>query len=114
MSAVYSLRRWAFRMLQQCPTPPPRYGSPEWLALPEGSSAKVAAVVIAAEAWAREGDDLEQRLRAELDLSRRAYKAGEDAEYVERVAAHREQWGHLRLVRGAYADSPRFQPGQAS
>jgi hypothetical protein len=78
MSAAYfRRRRWAYRMIQQSPTPPPVYGSPEWLALPEGSPEKVAAVVRAAEAWARQGDDLEANLRLEVDLSRRAFKADE-------------------------------------
>ena len=87
-------------MIQQSPTPPPPYGSPEWLALPEGSPARMAAVVRAAEAWAQ-GDNLEDHLRLEVDLSRHAFKADEDDEYQARAAAHREQWRNLRLVRGA-------------
>jgi hypothetical protein len=60
----------------------PVYGSPEWLALPEGSPAKVAAVVRAAECWARDGDELEDRLRSEVLALSRANKLAEDAEYV--------------------------------
>lgn len=63
----------------------PSYGSPEWCALPEGSPAKVAAVVIAAESWARDGDELEDRLRREVLALSRANKQAEDGEYVARV-----------------------------
>lgn len=69
-------------------------------------------MVIAAEAWARGGDELEANLRAELDAAWRAHKSAEDAEYQARAAAHRQEWGHLRLVRGAYADSPEFRAGK--
>lgn len=65
----------------------PSYGSPEWCALPEGSPAKVAAVVRAAECWAVEGDDLERRLRVEVMALSRANKREEDAEYVGRIQA---------------------------
>ena len=109
MSEVDSRRRWAYRMIRRCPEPPPTYGSADWLALPEGSPAKVAAVIIAAEAWARMGDELEAEIRVELDLAWKAHKAAEDAEYRARAAAHREEWGRLRGVpRGAFADSPEF------
>lgn len=83
---------WAARLIGAAMKPIPRYGSPEWLALPEGSPAKVAAVVVAAECWARDADELEERLRAEVELSRAAHKADEDAEYVARRDAHRESW----------------------
>lgn len=90
--AITSRRRWAYRMLRACPEPPPTYGSPEWLALPEGSAAKVGAVVRAAECWAADGDQLEARLRLELDLARQAAKAAEDADWIARRDAHREDW----------------------
>jgi hypothetical protein len=89
------------------------HGSAEWLALAEGSAAKVAAVVIAAEAWARDGDNLGDNLPTELDLARRAEKAAEDADYRARAAAHRQEWRHLRVIRGAFADVPEFR-GEAS
>lgn len=113
MSDMEARRRWAYQMIGQCLTPPPTYGSDAWLALPEGSPAKVAAVIIAAEAWTRGGDELEADLRTELDLAWHAHKAAEDADYSARAAAHRREWGHLRVVRGAFADSPRFR-GEAS
>jgi hypothetical protein len=84
-------RRWAYALTSRCDTPPPSYGSPEWLALPDGPE-KVAAVVIAAECWAFDGDHLEQTLRAELEFSRHAHKAAEDAAYRERRDAHRATW----------------------
>src|SRR3712207_4314741 len=96
-----SRQRWAYRMIQRCPTPPPSYGSPDWLSLPEGSPANVAAVVIAAEAWARSGDQLEDQLRLMVELSRRAFKDDEDAEYRDRVPGHRERWRHLSVVPAA-------------
>ncbi|GAA2097689.1 hypothetical protein GCM10009726_06340 [Nocardioides furvisabuli] len=63
----------------------PSYGSPEWCALPESSPAKVAAVVIAAESWARDGDELEERLRHEVLALSRANKQAEDGEYVAQM-----------------------------
>lgn len=92
-------RRWAYAMVSRCEEPPPSYGSPDWLALPEGDVQKVAAVVNAAEAWAREGDDLEDTLRAEVEALRASHKALDDGEYVTRREEHRMEWQHLRLVR---------------
>jgi hypothetical protein len=85
-------RRWAEWMMIQAGGPVPRYGSPEWLALPEGDRRKVAAVIVAAECWAREADELEDRLRVEIEFSRIAHKLIEDAEYVARRDAHRAEW----------------------
>ncbi|HEY9410972.1 MAG TPA: hypothetical protein VIP77_15445 [Jiangellaceae bacterium] len=47
----------------------PRYGSPEWEALPTGDARVFAAVVIAAENWRRDGTDeaIAARLRRELE-----------------------------------------------
>ncbi len=91
-------RSWAYRMLRKAASPPPRYGSAEWLALPEKSAERVAAVVNAAECWARELDDLPDRLGLELDERRRAEKFEEDAAYQARAAEHRHNWRHLRVV----------------
>ena len=82
---------WASRLIA-AGRPFPRYGTAEWLALPEGSAAKVAAVVVAAECWARDADDLEDRLRLEVETLQRAHKAAEDADYCARRDAHRESW----------------------
>lgn len=85
-------RRWAQALISRASGRPPRYGSPEWLALPDGPE-KVAAVVIAAEAWASSGDVLEETLRAQLDAARESYlKAAEDAAYVEQRDAWRRDW----------------------
>ena len=56
---------WARRMIARAAAPVPAYGSTEWLALPDGDARKVASVVAAAESWALDGDELEERLRAE-------------------------------------------------
>lgn len=84
-------REWARHLLAAAPDAP-SYGSPEWLALPESSPAKVAAVVRAAECWAIDGDDLEARLRLEVLALSRAYKRAEDAEYVAGCKAWAKTW----------------------
>jgi hypothetical protein len=102
-------------MIHRCTTPPPQYGSEEWLNLPEGDFRKIAGVVNAAECWARDGDNLAENLRAEVEALRAAHKANDDAEYVARRDAHRQEWKHLRLVRGmAYADTDEFRDGGRS
>lgn len=95
MSAIESRRRWAYRMIERCSAPPPAYGTPAWLGLPEGSVDKVAAVVIAAEAWARTGDTLEDDLHTEVAQLAAAFKRDEDADYQARAGAHREHWQQL-------------------
>lgn len=77
--------------MSRCAGPGPAYGSPEWLALPDGPE-KVAAVVRAAECWAIGGDELEERLRAEVQHLQLMHKALEDAEYVARARAHSAAW----------------------
>lgn len=105
-------RSWAYAMVSRCTSPPPIYGSPEWMALTDGDVRKVAAVVNAAECWARQGDELEENLRAEVAALRAAHKANDDADYVARREQHRREWKHLRLVRGmAYADTDEFRNG---
>jgi hypothetical protein len=59
------------------------------LALPLNHPARVAATVIAAEAWAEDGDDIAGRLSVELDSARLAFKQAEDADYQARAASHR-------------------------
>ena len=81
---------WARRYIAAAPDAP-AYGTPEWLALPDGPE-KVAAVVRAAECWATEGDDLEHRLAAELEALRRHDKAAEDAAFHEAATSHRKHW----------------------
>lgn len=91
MSAAEERRRWAYGYLSRVSRPGPAYGSPEWLALPEGPE-KWASVVRAAECFAIDGDTLLERLEAEVRFEREAFKATEDAEYLARAAAHRESW----------------------
>ena len=85
-------RSWVRSMLADVPRPIPKFGSPQWLALPDGDRRKVAGVVVAAESYARDADELEDRLRAEVDALRLADKRADDAEYVARRDAHRESW----------------------
>lgn len=70
----------------------------------------MAAVVVAAEAWATDGDDLEGRLRAEIDAGREAAKRAEDAEYQARRDAHRAEYGDP--ARYASAGSHRAGPNR--
>lgn len=109
-------RRWAAGMIAKAAgLGIPTYGSPEWLALPEGNLAKVAAVVRAAECHARAGDELEDQLRAEVEELRRAHKRNEDAEYAAGIATHREKWKGLSVVRGgAYSQTDEFKNGGRS
>ncbi|MDQ3165028.1 MAG: hypothetical protein M3Q17_02525 [Actinomycetota bacterium] len=76
---------------------------------------KVVAVVVAAEATARESDNLEVNLRRELDARRLAHKTCEDADYVERAAAGRKtapRWGPSFLERRrAQLDAAKPRPG---
>lgn len=91
-------RRWAYALISKCRTPPPRYGSPEWLALPEGTPAKIAGVVIAAEAWASDTDNMPENLARELHDLQRLAKEHDDADYEARARGHRSRWRHLRVV----------------
>jgi hypothetical protein len=84
-------RYWARRMIDRAKGAPlPVYGDATWLTLPEGDPVRVAAVVVAAEAWASLGDDIPGRLTVEVAASYAANKQAEDAEYVARAKAHRE------------------------
>ena len=80
--------RWARRFIDAAEKPLPRYGDPDWLALPEGDARKIAAVVIAAECWATDADSLAEAVRLEVE----AFKRTEDADYQARAEAHRAEW----------------------
>jgi hypothetical protein len=95
MSAVDARKRWARRLMTAPGGPVPAYGTAEWLALPEGDPAKVAAVVRAAECWACDADDLEARLRLEVETMSLAHKRAEDDAYAARRDAHRAEWQRL-------------------
>lgn len=79
-------REWAQRFIDRAPNPP-KYGSPEFLALPDGHPAKISSVIVAGESWARDGEELEERLRHEVLALSRANKQAEDAEYVAQMGA---------------------------
>jgi len=110
-------RRWAYALIKRSSSPPPTYGSVEWLALVEGSAEKVAGVVVAAECWAQAGDDLEPDLRRLVEQSRHEHRAREDENYAARAHAHRERYGHLRPVpplpdqRSRIAEARQPRPG---
>ncbi len=122
MSAAEARKRWARRMITRPGTPVPTYGTPEWLALPEGDVAKVAAVVRAAECWATEGDELEERLRSEVEALRVAHKRDDDADYLARRDAHRAEWSGLpatfdkalRIARAERVRAQVLEAGEAS
>lgn len=84
------------------------------MALPEGDAAKIAAVVISAEAWVTDHENIAENLQVELEASARAEKTLEDEAFRARRDAHRERYSRLRLVRGAYADTDEFRGGGAA
>jgi len=100
---VTARRSWSYRLISRCSVPPPKFGTREWLSLAEGDHRKIAAVVIAAEAWARGGDELPELLAQEVADARRAFKETEDAEYRARAAEHREHYKRLPKA-GTFVD----------
>jgi hypothetical protein len=84
---VVTRQEWAAHLIRRGGADVPTYGSPEWLALPDGHPVKLAGLVIAAECWAQDGDDLERRLRTEVLAVSREHKRSEDAEYVAQIRA---------------------------
>lgn len=87
-----------YGLIRKATKPVPKYGSEEFLALEPGSPEFVASIVVAAGAWAADGDNVEVNLRHEVEHTARAAKTLEDEQYVADVRGHRRQWGHLRLV----------------
>jgi len=80
--------RWARRLIDAAEKPLPQYGSADWQALPDGDARKIAAVVVAAECWATDADNLAEAVMLEAE----AFKRTEDADYQARAAAHRAEW----------------------
>lgn len=79
--------------------PIPRYGSSEWFDLDSGDPRWLAAILVAAEAWALDADDVADRLAFELDAAR----AAEDrlvTELVRRMA-DRPPFAELRSRRAS-------------
>ncbi len=100
---VTARRSWSYRLISRCSVPPPKFGTREWLSLAEGDHRKIAAVVIAAEAWARGGDELPELLAQEVADARRAFKQSEDEDYRSNAAAHRKHYRNL-LAPSSFVD----------
>lgn len=83
-------KAWARQYIRRAPEAP-LYGSPEWLALPEGPE-KVAAVVKAAECWRTEQEDEMARLRAQCIGAAMEAKRAADADWAEDCAQWRAEW----------------------
>lgn len=88
-SAVHR-KSWARELIDRASRPIQKYGSAEWCALPLDDPNRIAAVVVAAEAWAWDWENLEQNLRREVEDLRAAFKREEDAEYVRSYTEHRK------------------------
>ncbi len=94
--SCYGRRAWARAMIEKAKGHAvPEYGSVDWLRLPDAHPARIAAVVIAAEAWASSGDRLVSDIEREVDQMRRSAKRAEDEAYAASIEAHREKWKHL-------------------
>jgi hypothetical protein len=91
VSAIERRKAWARHYISAAPDAP-AYGTPEWLALPDGLE-KVAAVVRAAECWQTDLEATLDRLRDEHRAGALTAKLAEDAEYVEERNAHRREYG---------------------
>lgn len=88
VSAVEERRGWALAMMGRARGDYPRYGTPEWLALPDGPE-KVAAVVRAAESFALECELFDEWLAAET-------KAAEDHAWRNARDRQRAAWDAQR------------------
>lgn len=87
LSLGKSRRYWARQLIDRAPRPLPTYGSAEWFAA--DTATKYASLAAAAECWAYEADDLENRGRREVTAFEMGMEAGEEAA-DERQAAHRD------------------------
>lgn len=113
MSPIEQRRAWAYALISRCQTPPAAYGSEAWLALPDGPE-KVAAVVIAAEAWALAGDTLEDDLRAELQFAQEAEDRRWQELHDDAVSIAQETAKSPHIGRGDYAERRAREIAQAS
>lgn len=86
-------RAWAYGYISRAATPPPAYGSDEWLALPEGPD-KWAAVVIAGEALKYEEDHYLEKTLYELEHMAQANKRLDDEEFAARKEAWQQEYGN--------------------
>jgi hypothetical protein len=115
-STAIHRKSWARELIDKASRPIDKYGSPEWCALPLDHPNRVAAVVVAAEAWAWDWENLEENLRREVEGLRAAFKSDEDAEYVRSYTEHRKQWSRKsnRVVSMSFEERRRQQLAEAS
>jgi len=93
----------------------PRYGSAAWLRLGDRDPRKVAAVVIAAEAWRWDSLELPDRLAGELDEARRTTEELDAAEWSLAAASVRRTASTptlLQLERRRWGDGGRAAFGR--
>lgn len=76
-------------MVRAASGPIPSFGSAAWHRLPEGSRERVAAVCVAAQAWAEQSDHLAVRLHRELADARAANDQHDAAEFARMAAGVR-------------------------
>lgn len=89
MSPGERRRAWAYALVSRAATPPPAYGSLEWLELPDGPE-KTAAVVLAAE-------------KCLIDWE--GQKALEDQVFADQRKEHRDAWN---VRAGCFRPDPRI------
>jgi hypothetical protein len=87
VTEVAARKAWARALIARAPDAP-LYGSPEFLALPDGPE-KVSSVCKAAESYLTSLEDEMARLRAQAEFTA---KITEDLEWSERADAHRREW----------------------
>lgn len=90
MSADEARRAWARRYIAAAPVGV-SYGSPEWVAMPDGPE-KWGVAIIAAEARLSEAEDALERLRVEHLADALEAKRAADAEYVEQRQMWWREW----------------------
>ncbi|RYF60715.1 MAG: hypothetical protein EOO27_04835 [Comamonadaceae bacterium] len=85
-----SRRAWARDLIdQRTTTDLPEYGSARWVDLPPDDPNKIAAVVIAAEAWANRDRTLVQEFRHQVERERAWRTIRENAAYAARWSGGR-------------------------
>jgi pimeloyl-ACP methyl ester carboxylesterase len=102
-------KSWSRALIDKATRPIERYGSPEWCALPLDHPNRVAAVILAAESWAWDWENLEDNVRREVEDLRAAFKRDEDAEYVRQYTEHRSAWQKKRVVSISFEERRRQQ-----
>jgi hypothetical protein len=82
--------------------PIPRYGTADWHRLPYADPRRWAAVLIAAECWATDGDNLAANLHTELAAAHRTHRQLEDEDLDQKLypGAGHGSWFDLQWARG--------------